>query len=55
LVWASLEAVIREARRCRGEEVIGRLRSAVESFYHGTEQKDDLTVVILKRKAELSD
>jgi len=35
--------------------VIGRLRSAVESFYHGTEQKDDLTVVILKRKAELSD
>ena len=47
--------MIREARHCRAEEVIGRLRSAVESFCHGTEQKDDLTVVILKRKAEPSD
>ena len=44
-----LEAVIRESRDCSAEEVIARLRSAVENFCGGTEQKDDLTAVILKR------
>ena len=45
-----LEAVIRKARDCRAEEVIDQLRSAVESFCKGTEQMDDLTAVVLKRK-----
>ncbi|HSQ19559.1 MAG TPA: PP2C family protein-serine/threonine phosphatase [Blastocatellia bacterium] len=47
-----LEAVIRESRDCASEEVIARLRSAVECFCKGTEQKDDLTAVILKRNTE---
>jgi serine phosphatase RsbU (regulator of sigma subunit) len=47
-----LEAVIRDSRDCAAEEVIARLRSAVERFCRGTEQKDDLTALILKRKAE---
>jgi serine phosphatase RsbU (regulator of sigma subunit) len=47
-----LEAVIRESRDSHAEEVISRLRSAVENFCKGTEQKDDLTAVILKRKPE---
>ena len=46
-----LEAVIRAARDCPAQEVIARLRSAVVSFCRGTEQKDDLTAVILRRKA----
>jgi serine phosphatase RsbU (regulator of sigma subunit) len=46
-----LETVIRESRDRSAEEVIVRLRSAVESFCEGTEQKDDLTAVILRRKA----
>jgi serine phosphatase RsbU (regulator of sigma subunit) len=45
-----LNTVIRESRDCHAEVVIARLRSAVESFSKGTEQKDDLTAVILKRK-----
>jgi serine phosphatase RsbU (regulator of sigma subunit) len=45
-----LEEVIRESRDARAEEGIARLRSAVEKFCKGTEQKDDLTAVILKRK-----
>ena len=45
-----LEAVIHEARECSAEELILRLRSAVESFCGGTKQEDDLTAVILKRK-----
>jgi len=45
-----LESVIREARDYSAEEVIARLRSAVENFCQGTEQKDDLTAVVLKRK-----
>ena len=45
-----LEAVIRESRDCSAEEVIARLRTAVEKFCQGTEQKDDLTAVVLKRK-----
>jgi serine phosphatase RsbU (regulator of sigma subunit) len=48
---ARLEAVIRAARDCTAQEVIARLRSAVASFCRGTEQKDDLTAVIHRRKA----
>jgi sigma-B regulation protein RsbU (phosphoserine phosphatase) len=44
-----LEAVIREARDCKPEEVIARLRSAVETFCRGTNQQDDLTAVLLRR------
>lgn len=44
-----LEKVIRESRDCKPEEVIARLRSAVETFCRGTEQQDDLTAVLLKR------
>lgn len=47
-----LEAVIRESRDYRAEEVIANLRSAVLSFCRGTEQKDDLTAVILGRKSQ---
>jgi len=47
---ARLETVIREARDCNPEEVIVRLRSAVETFCRGTKQQDDLTAVLLKRK-----
>jgi serine phosphatase RsbU (regulator of sigma subunit) len=47
-----LEAVIRHSRDCPAEEVIARLRAAVVDFCRGTEQQDDLTAVILRRKAE---
>jgi len=47
-----LEEVIRESRDCPAEEVIAKLRAAVASFCRGTEQKDDLTAVILRRQAE---
>jgi serine phosphatase RsbU (regulator of sigma subunit) len=46
-----LESVIRQAHDCSAEEVISKLRFAVEDFCGGTEQKDDLTAVVLKRKA----
>jgi len=45
-----LEAVIHEARECSAEELILRMRAAVESFCGGTKQEDDLTAIILKRK-----
>ena len=45
-----LEAAIREARDRSAEEVIGGLREAVERFCGGTEQQDDLTAVVLKRR-----
>jgi serine phosphatase RsbU (regulator of sigma subunit) len=44
------EEVIRKSRDCGPDEVIARLRSAVADFCRGTEQKDDLTAVIIKRK-----
>ena len=44
-----LERVLREARGLPPEEVITRLRTAVETFCRGTAQNDDLTVVILRR------
>lgn len=46
-----LETVILESHDCSAEEVISRLRFSVEDFCQGTEQKDDLTAVVLKRKA----
>jgi serine phosphatase RsbU (regulator of sigma subunit) len=46
-----LESVIRQSHDCSAEEVIARLRSSVQSFCNGTEQKDDLTAVVLKRNA----
>ena len=45
-----LDSVILQSQDCGAEEVIARLRLAVEDFCKGTEQKDDLTAVILKRK-----
>jgi len=45
-----LERTIREARDSSASEIIEKLRAAVESFCQGTEQKDDLTAVVLKRK-----
>ncbi|HEY5838595.1 MAG TPA: PP2C family protein-serine/threonine phosphatase [Pyrinomonadaceae bacterium] len=45
-----LEDTIRDSRDCTAEEVIGRLRSSVEKFCGGTEQQDDLTAVVLRRK-----
>ena len=45
-----LESVILQSHDCSAEEVISRLRSSVEDFCGGTEQKDDLTAVVLKRK-----
>lgn len=46
-----LESVILQAHDCSAEEVIARLRFSVEDFCGGTQQKDDLTAVVLKRKA----
>jgi serine phosphatase RsbU (regulator of sigma subunit) len=45
-----LESVILQSHDCSAEEVISRLRFSVEDFCGGTEQKDDLTAVVLKRK-----
>jgi serine phosphatase RsbU (regulator of sigma subunit) len=45
-----LKETIREARDCSAEEVIDRLYKAVKDFSRGTEQADDLTAVVLKRK-----
>jgi serine phosphatase RsbU (regulator of sigma subunit) len=47
-----LEYVLRAARDLSAEQVIERLRAAVAEFCQGTEQMDDLTVVILRRKPE---
>ena len=46
-----LESVILQSHDCSAAEVISRLRFSVEDFCGGTEQKDDLTAVVLKRKA----
>jgi serine phosphatase RsbU (regulator of sigma subunit) len=45
-----LKDTICEARDCSAEEVIMRLYAAVKDFSKGTEQNDDLTAVVLKRK-----
>lgn len=47
-----LEAILRASRDRPAEEVITALRSAVADFCKGTPQKDDLTAVILKRRAQ---
>jgi len=47
---ARLKETIRDARDCSAEEVIARLYKAVKDFSRGTEQADDLTAVVLKRK-----
>ena len=44
-----LERAIRQARDSSAEEVIATLRTSVEQFCEGTEQKDDLTAVVIKR------
>lgn len=46
-----LEAVLRKARDLPADEMIAGLRAAVSDFCKGTAQMDDLTAVILKRKA----
>ncbi len=46
-----LESVILQSHDGSAEEVISELRCSVEDFCQGTEQKDDLTAVVLKRKA----
>ena len=45
-----LKETIYRARDCSADEVITRLYAAVKQFSRGTEQNDDLTVVVLKRK-----
>jgi len=45
-----LQETIRQTRDCSAQEVIARLHTAVKDFSKGTEQKDDLTAVVLKRK-----
>jgi len=45
-----LKDTIRQARDCSAQEVITRLYAAVKSFSNGTQQQDDLTAVVLKRK-----
>jgi serine phosphatase RsbU (regulator of sigma subunit) len=45
-----LKDTIRDARDCSADEVIARLYAAVKEFSKGTEQKDDLTAVVIKRK-----
>ena len=45
-----LRNTICQARDCSADEVIARLYAAVKDFSRGTEQNDDLTVVVLKRK-----
>ena len=46
-----LEAVIQASRDDSAAGMIKQLRVAVDSFCKGTKQQDDLTAVILKRKA----
>lgn len=46
-----LESVVLQSHDCSAEELISRLRFSVEDFCKGTEQKDDLTAVVLKRTA----
>lgn len=49
-----LKDTIRQARDCSAEEVIAQLYAAVKNFSKGTEQKDDLTAVVLKRKTTIT-
>ena len=49
-----LKDTIRQARDCSAEEVITQLYTAVKDFSKGTEQNDDLTAVVLKRKTTIA-
>ena len=49
-----LKDTIRQARDSSAEEVITQLYTAVKQFSKGTEQKDDLTAVVLKRKTTIA-
>lgn len=49
---ARIEQVLRESHDLTAEEIVVKLRTAVADFCKGTRQMDDLTAVILKRKAE---
>src|SRR5215212_773247 len=49
-----LKETIHDARDCSAEEVISRLFKAVKDFSKGTKQKDDLTIVVLKRKKTIA-
>src|SRR5215217_7257528 len=51
---ARLKETIQQARDCPAEEVISRLFKAVKDFSKGTKQKDDLTIVVLKRKKTIA-
>jgi serine phosphatase RsbU (regulator of sigma subunit) len=50
-----LEAVIREFRDQQPDKLILKLREAVMNFCRGTEQQDDLTAVILRRRPSSTD
>jgi serine phosphatase RsbU (regulator of sigma subunit) len=50
-----LQEVIRESCDYPAGEVIQRLHASLMNFSRGTEQKDDLTAVVLKRKVESAD
>jgi serine phosphatase RsbU (regulator of sigma subunit) len=49
-----LKDTIREARDSSASDVITQLYAAVKDFSKGTEQKDDLTAVVLKRKTTIA-
>ena len=49
-----LKDTIHQARDCSAEDVITQLYAAVKNFSKGTEQKDDLTAVVLKRKTTIA-
>jgi serine phosphatase RsbU (regulator of sigma subunit) len=48
---ARLQDAIRSSRHLPAAEIIGRLYEAVVEFAGGTNQQDDLTAVVVKRKA----
>ena len=45
-----MEAIVRDSRDLGSEEIIARLRAAVDEFSRGTKQMDDLTAVVLRRR-----
>jgi serine phosphatase RsbU (regulator of sigma subunit) len=49
-----LKGTIRQSRDASAEEVIAQLYAAVKLFSQGTEQKDDLTAVVLKRNTTIA-
>ena len=49
-----LKETIHQSRDSSAEEVIAQLYAAVKLFSKGTEQKDDLTAVVLKRKTTIA-